>query len=55
VTVEREVLLFIRPTTEVRTEMEEEQVRGLIERFRKVENRGRPSRRERKVRKRGEN
>ncbi|MBN1758376.1 MAG: hypothetical protein JW863_08675 [Chitinispirillaceae bacterium] len=54
VTVEREVLLFIRPTTEVRTEMEEEQVRGLIERFRKVENRGRPTRRERRVRKQGE-
>ena len=51
VTVEREVLLFIRPTTSIQTEMGDKQARELIERFRKVENRGRPSRRSRKSRK----
>ena len=50
VTVEREVLLFIRPTTDVRTEMDQERIKELIERFRKVDERGRPSRRARGVR-----
>lgn len=44
VTVEREVLIFIRPTTDVKAEVADKQVKGLIERFRKIEERGQSSR-----------
>lgn len=52
ITVEREVLLFIRPTTTIHTEVAEQQIQGLMERFRKIESKGRPSRKERKARRR---
>ncbi|MBN1309698.1 MAG: hypothetical protein JXA18_17385 [Chitinispirillaceae bacterium] len=50
ITVEREILLFIRPTTRVQTEMEDMQVKELMKRFREVEEGGRPSSQSRKGR-----
>ena len=47
VTVEREVLLFIRPVVQVNSEMGKAQIGELMERFRKVEEKGRKSRKKR--------